>query len=264
MRVKLLDMTPDAENILYAAARQCYNEGWVGDHVNGHYPGTFSKKPLKGDKPSQKEINENSVSIENKVKLIDHILKSGHHSVLEHVKFTFLVDGISRACSHQLVRHRIASYSQQSQRYAGKGDTGNEGLGKYIIPTKIKQDPKLLATFEKFIKNVEETYDFLVAEGIKEEDARMVLPNACPTRIVITMNARALIHFFAERCCTRAQKEIRDMANLMLDLCRERMPFVYENIGPKCYDLEFCPEQSGSCGLRPSKKDLLDAYNAAR
>jgi thymidylate synthase (FAD) len=161
---------------------------------------------------------------------------------LEHATFTFGIEGISRACSHQLVRHRIASYSQQSQRYV------NAKTFNYIIPESIKRDKELKKKFEAFIKNSAETYATLSNAGIRDEDARFVLPNACETKIVVTMNARALLNFFKERICMRAQWEIRALAEKMLEECMEVAPVIFKYAGPSCETEMVCRQGKRSCG----------------
>jgi thymidylate synthase (FAD) len=153
-------------------------------------------------------------------------------SVLEHAVFTFSVKGISRACSHQLVRHRIASYSQQSQRHVDP--TKNRDW--YVTPKTIAekfneiQRDAIGVRYHSMMKRLAEFYSELVVYGVPEEDARFVLPNACKTNIVITMNCRELRHFFKLRCAKKAQWEIRDMANRMLGLCMKEAPTIFGDI----------------------------------
>lgn len=173
----------------------------------------------------------------------------GHASVLEHVVFTFGVEGISRAASHQLVRHRIASYSQQSQRYV----TADFG---YVTPGTIgeadgrrgkKGDAGLAAQFHDHMERSAALYAKLVEGGIPAEDARFVLPNASETRILVTMNARELHHFFALRLCRRAQWEIREAALRMFRLAAGHAPLLFEGAGPGCVRGK-CPEGEFGCG----------------
>ena len=163
-----------------------------------------------------------------------------HESPLEHSVMTFHIT-CSRACSHQLVRHRIASYSQQSQRYVKIDDL------PVIVPPSFSGAE---LAFRVAMRNAWEDYKFLIDNGIPAEDARYLLPNAVATHIVVTMNLRSLRHFFAERCCNRAQWEIRDIANQMLDICKKVCPVVFENVGPHCMKLKRCPEAK-PCGKRP-------------
>lgn len=178
---------------------------------------------------------------------LDHALASGHDSVLEHASFTFSIEGISRTCSHQLVRHRMASYSQQSQRYVKM-----DGF-EYVIPESIEYATD--DVFNEFISlmiALERSYKSFVDRGIPEEDARYILPNACTTNLVVTMNARELRHFFSLRCCERAQWEIRELAEKMLALVKEVAPTIFEDAGPRCKALGYCPEKRG-CGKMPKK-----------
>lgn len=172
--------------------------------------------------------------------LIRKLVKMGHLSPLEHASFTFSVDGISRACSHQLVRHRIASFSQRSQRYVSE-----DGFG-FVIPPGI--DDATLLIFRGAMRDLQKAYNRLIGFGIPKEDARYVLPNACETKLVVTMNARSLLHFFKVRCCRRAQWEIRRLAREMLAEVRKVAPVLFEKAGPKCETEGICPEGTMSCG----------------
>lgn len=156
-----------------------------------------------------------------------HAIGSGHESVLEHAAFTFAVEGISRACSHQLVRHRMASFSQQSQRYVRMSHF------EYTIPGSV-EGKGVADLYRDHIERAEALYDELIAKGIPPEDARYILPEATHTNIVITMNARELRHFFSLRCCKRAQWEIRELAETMLELCKREAPEIFADAGPPC------------------------------
>lgn len=188
------------------------------------------------------------VSPEYAKKLIKALIESGHESPLEHSSFTFAIEGVSRALTHQLVRHRIASFSQQSQRYV------KEGGFDFIVPPKIKSDKEAYKKFLDAIEYSRKAYDEMLKIA-PAEDARFLLPNACETRIIVTMNARSLYNFFARRCCTRAQWEIRELADKMLFLCREIAPDLFP-YGAICERLGYCPEKQ-SCGKFPLKKDAL-------
>lgn len=182
-------------------------------------------------------------------------LRSGHESVLEHAVYTFEVKGVSRALTHQLVRHRIASYSQQSQRYVVMYPF------KYITPKSIEDNEKASEIYRNAMMNLVSAYnDLIVLCDIDIEDARYILPNACTTNIVITMNARELRHFFALRCCERAQWEIRELANKMLKICREVSPTIFEDAGPSCVRDGFCRE-SKSCGRAPKLEKVLEVMD---
>ena len=182
--------TPDPDRTVAIAGRLCY-------------------APV-----SAAELNEH-MSDEDVSKLVRILVRSGHHSALEHASFTFAVDGVSRACTHQLVRHRVASYNQQSQRYVNFSADDS-----FIVPPSIQANAEARQVFLDAMRQARVAYDRLVELGMAEgrakesvqEDARFVLPNAAETKIVITMNARELRHFFAVRCCNRAQWEIRALA----------------------------------------------------
>jgi thymidylate synthase (FAD) len=228
MRVQLLTHTPDPEQVAAAAARLCYSDASISQLLE--------------------------LAPEQAPKLLRKILDMGHLSVLEHASFTFGIEGISRACSHQLVRHRIASYSQQSQRYVS-----HEAPFEAVVPESIAAHPELAARFDQHLAVVHDLYRELLAAGIPAEDARFVLPNAAATKLVMTMNARELHHFFALRCCRRAQWEIRAMAREMLRLARQAAPLLFADAGPGCLR-GACPEGKMTCGelvaVRKEYKEL--------
>jgi thymidylate synthase (FAD) len=234
LKVKLLSSTQNALSLIYAACRQCYSAEFAGDIY----------KKAKED-PEKME------------KFITKIVASGHESPLEHVKFTFAIEGVSRALTHQLVRHRLASYSQQSQRYV------KESNFDYIIPPTIKKDPQALKEYKDVLGRIQDGYNRLLQllqeKGIVGEkanqDARFVLPQGSETKIVVTMNVRELIHFFSLRCCSRAQWEIKALADNMLAICKKELPAVFLNAGAKCEALKYCPEgEKFTCGRYPVKK----------
>lgn len=235
LRVELLSRTPDALALIYAAFRQCYHAGFVAD---------MWPRLLSGE-----------IGREAQSDFVSKVLESGHDSPVEHVSFSFAIEGISRACSHQLVRHRLASYSQQSQRYVDESDMD------FILPPAIAHIPEARARFEAFMAEVGVAYrdlkGILDAHGRKEkskEDARFVLPQASETKVVVTMNCRALLHFFHLRCCRRAQWEIRAMAEAMLNICRQELPAIFATAGAKCESLGFCPESERfACGRYPTR-----------
>ena len=214
--VILIAHTPEAEKVVAMAAKICYAKD-------------VSIKKL------QKKINDNDVSA-----FITKLLESGHESPFEHISFTFGIEGISRACSHQLVRHRMASFSQRSQRYCFE-----DGFN-YIEPEDINENENEDKIFRDFMKHSKEVYSKLIDKGVKPEDARMVLPNACETKIIVTMNARELLHFFKLRCCKRAQKEIREVAFMMKNICRKVAPNIFQYAGPNCLK-GYCTEGEKSC-----------------
>ncbi len=209
--------TPDPERVVARAARVCYS---------------FS--------PPQE------VSIEEARRLIRELISRGHHSVLEHASFTFLIQGLSRIASHQLVRHRIASYSQQSQRYA------DLTKASFVTPPLIDENPEALEIFQEVVKTSLKAYNKLVELGVPREDARFVLPQAVKTNLVFTANARELQHFFSLRLCNRAQWEIRELAFRMLKIVKEIAPSIFEEAGPPCLR-GVCPEGEKGCG-HPWKK----------
>ena len=188
------------------------------------------------------------------------LVGSGHHSALEHASFTFAVDGISRACSHQLVRHRLASYNQQSQRYVRFG-TGDD----FVVPPNIDVVPEARAVFMEAMEQARDAYDRLVEIGLDQgysnetvqEDARFVLPNAAETKIVVTMNARELRHFFRVRCCRRAQWEINRLAWAMRHLATLVAPTLFEKTGPGCA-IDSCPEGKMTCGTEYSEVEIQE------
>lgn len=224
--VSLITSTPEPDRLVAASARVCYSAGSASD--------------LAG-----------SMTAEEASRLLKHLRQSGHLSPFEHASFVFAVDGISRACSHQLVRHRIASFSQQSQRYV------RAEKPEYVIPGTVEAVPEACTAFRAALKVAYETYGKLMALGIPAEDARYVLPNASATHLVVTMNARELLHFFSLRLCKRAQWEIRELARQMLVLSREKAPCLFSVAGPSCVTEGACAE-TRPCGSPYScMEDLL-------
>lgn len=222
LQVTLLTHTPEPEKVCALAARTCYS--------------ALEMEELQS-RVSQKEQGE----------FLKRVLASGHDSILEHASFTFTVQGVSRALLAQLTRHRIASFSVQSQRYVSLA----EGFG-YIVPPRIAAlGPQARAEFEGQMAQMQAWYaawqEKLGAGEGANEDARFVLPNACETHITFTMNARELLHFFSLRCCTRAQWEIRALAAQMLRLCKAAAPVIFSSAGPGCLR-GACPEGAKSCG----------------
>lgn len=238
MEVKLTNLdASEALDKLYTACRTCYNAGT---------PNTMYDE-LKGAEQTDEKNAE-------KIKLINHIIKSGHTSVLEHQQLTFLVSGISRAASHQLVRHRIASYSQQSQRYVEFKD----GKFDYVMPNSIITNQDCRDVFFELMDQISEAYSFFTEHGIKAEDARSVLPNATCTNIVVSMNLREFMHFCRERMCTCAQGEIRSMVVQMRNKVVNELPFLASYLGPKCEYLGYCNEsKSRSCGRKRLRAEVI-------
>ncbi len=222
MKVVLLSYTKDAERLCAAAGHSCYSRKPASELLE-----TLPDEKLSG--------------------VIDSVMDSGHHSVIEHASFTFSIEGASRSLTHQLVRHRLASYSQQSQRYVSLKEPS------YVIPETVKGDKELEKEFREAMESAWKVYRKL-AEKVPIEDARYVLPNACTTNIVVTMNARELWHFFTLRCCNRAQTEIRMVADEMLRQAKNATPKLFKNAGPPCVRGK-CPEGKMSCG-KPRKGEF--------
>lgn len=247
MKVELIAYTPNPDAVVAAAAKLCYSKSGVSD--------------------IQQKLDDKETE-----RFVQMLVDMGHESPVEHCSFTFAIEGISRACSHQLVRHRIASYSQQSQRYVSLNNF------EYIIPPEIENDSEIKQDFINamdeckkhyniiFEKLCERYYNEHIKDGMSEkaakskaekkaaEDARFVLPNACETKIVVTMNIRSLFNFFRHRCCNRAQWEIRALAEKMLMLCKEKAPVLFKKAGPGCV-AGVCPEGKMSCGKMNEMKD---------
>jgi len=225
-QVTLLSYTPEPEKVVAAAARLCYSK------KNGN------------------ELMEDFTSAQVE-EFLKKLVDLGHESPFEHASFCFSIDGISRACSHQLVRHRVGcSYSQKSQRYVK--ETGFS----CIEPNSIALKPEADKLFRETVDKVQEAYDALLALGVPAEDARFLLPNAASTSLVVTMNARSLMHFFELRCCTRAQWEIRFIAKEMLRQVKEVAPLLFAKAGAPCLKKGFCPEGKMSCGIAPTIEEL--------
>jgi thymidylate synthase (FAD) len=249
MKVELLRYTPDGEKLIASAAKLCYSPVGIDD------------------------IEEN-LTEENVQKFLDMLINMGHESPIEHVTFTFAAEGVSRTLTHQLVRHRIASYSQQSQRYVKLEQF------EYIVPPSIEKDERAKKLFEEAMRKDQEYYNKiteilyennlkeLLKDGVNEkqarhqaekmaiEDARYVFPNACETKIVFTMNARSLMNFFRLRCCNRAQWEIRNLAIEMLKLVKGVYPTLFKNAGPSCV-IGPCPEGQMTCGKIKEVREMF-------
>ena len=240
MKVTLLAHTPDPEKIVAAAAKLCYSESGVENILDG-------------------------LDSEKTEKFLNMLMSLGHQSPIEHVSFTFGIEGVSRALLAQFTRHRIASYSVKSQRYV------KEGMFEFVTPPEIANNEKAKELYIKTMEADQKAYDELAevlfekhyndllasgkdekeakraAEKMAIEDARFVLPNACETKMVVTMNARSLMNFFNHRCCTRAQWEIRALADDMLKLVKEVAPTLFKKAGPSCV-AGACPEGKMTCG----------------
>ncbi len=219
MHVELVSHTPEPERLVAAAARLCYS------------PRGATGLLAAMDK-------------DEAARLLRLLLARGHESPLEHITFTFAIEGVSRVLSHQLVRHRIASYSQKSQRYV------NEEHYTYIIPPSIAAVPVALARYQECMRDLQQAYHELQGM-VPREDARYLLPNACETKLVCTFNARSLLNFFRLRCCSRAQWEIRELALAMRERVRETAPLIFDHAGPTCETEGVCYEGAMSCGRAP-------------
>ncbi len=220
LKVKLLSYTTNPEQNVVAAIRQCYSQ--VG----------------------AKEIKQKT-NKETMIRLIRQVIASGHTSTLEHASFTFSIEGVSRVTEIQLIRHRIgSSYSIQSGRYVKRGEA------QYVVPPAILgSDKKILTKVKKHFENTQKLYNELIDLGIKAEDARYCQPQSLKTKIVLTMNVRALMHFFNLRCCRRAQWEIQEVARQILKIVKKKAPIIFENAGPSCVSSGVCWEGNMSCGL---------------
>ncbi len=248
MKVTLLAHTPEPEKIIASAAKLCYSAATIDDVMA-------------------------KVTDEEASRFVNMLASYGHESPIEHVTFTFGIEGVSRALLAQITRHRIGSFSVQSQRYV------REGLFEYVTPPEIEKLPEAKQLFVKAMENAQKSYDDiaailkeehiknLMAEGMDEksatrvaekkaiEDARFVLPNSCDTKMIMTMNARSLMNFFHHRCCNRAQWEIRELAYQMTELVKEVAPSLFKYAGPSCIH-GACPEGSMTCGKMKEMKKL--------
>lgn len=253
MHVTLITHTPLPEHTIASAAKLCYSPATIGDIREG-------------------------LTEEKAASFVDMLSEIGHESPIEHASFTFGIEGVSRSLLAQITRHRIASFSVQSQRYVA------EKQFEYVLPPEIAAIPEAEAIYRQAMdedqKHYEELTELLkakhlsafLADGMEEkaaaraaekkaiEDARFVLPNACTTKMVVTMNARSLINFFHHRCCNRAQWEIRELADQMLALCLEVAPHLFKKAGPPCVS-GACPEGKMSCGKLP---EMREKYRAMR
>lgn len=234
MKAKLIAMTPKPIDVMWMAARTCYASASPVNMWNDFIEASYTN------------------AIDKRGKLVEQVLSSGHLSVAEHVNFMFVIEGISRACSHQLVRHRHCTFSQQSQRYVKFDD----GEFTAIVPSSIKQNKEAQEVFDETMKAVSIAYAKLVDLGIKAEDARSVLPNACATNLTITLNYRELMHICNERLCTRAQTEIRQLTKLMVEEVKKQDGRLSQYLVPKCEIDGFCKEHK-CCGRKPTLKSIM-------
>ena len=219
MNVKLIGFSPNPEKLPAMAAKLTHSK----------------TKPEDLSQSSEKELSN----------ILEHVVKLGHTSVVEHTSFSFAISDVSRSLTHQLVRHRIASYAQQSQRYV------NLNKPNYVVPPKILKDKDMRKAYEETMIKIWFQYNNLIDLGIPAEDARYVLPNATCTNIIVTMNARSLLNFFELRCCLHAQWEIRTLANKMLQEVKKVAPTIFKNAGPQCKTKGVCSEQKKDCPFYP-------------
>ena len=254
INVQLISHTPNPEQVIATAAKLCYSASDIGSLYNGLTP-------------------------EKSAEFVNKLVNMGHASPLEHVCFTFGIEGISRCCANQLVRHRIASYSQQSQRYVNMNDF------QYVVPHSIESNDTIKELYNKKMEEIAECYNLInhlltihfenqmIANGedkdvarkkavkMANEDARYILPNACETKIICTMNARSLYNFFSLRTCRRAQSEIRELAEKMYKIVYKLAPTLFSHAGAPCVVTGRCPEGSLSCG---HMKDMQERYKRIR
>ena len=240
MQVKLLAYTPDPEKTVACAAKLCY----AAADIDTVYEGLIEEKTAS---------------------FLEMLQSIGHESPIEHASFTFGIQGVSRSLLAQITRHRIASFSVQSQRYV------KEDGFQFVVPPEIEKIPEAKEEFLRAMEEDQRHYERLtqllqekhkaelMAAGEPEksaqrkaekraiEDARFVLPNACATKMIMTMNARSLLNFFSNRCCNRAQWEIRELATQMLKEVKAVAPHLFEKAGPPCLR-GACPEGKMSCG----------------
>lgn len=253
MKVTLITHTPIPEKIVASSAKLCYSAATIDTLMDG-------------------------LTEERSAAFVDMLSEIGHESPIEHASFTFGVEGVSRSLLAQLTRHRMASYSVQSQRYV------REKMFDYVLPPEIEAIPEAAEEYRRAMEEDQAHYDRLTAilkdkhlkdmldAGMDEkeanraaekkaiEDARFVLPNACATKLIMTMNARSLMNFFHHRCCNRAQWEIRELAEEMYKLCVEAAPHLFRKAGPKCVH-GACPEGKMTCG---KAKEVREHYASLR
>ena len=240
MKVRLVSYTPSPQKLISVAAKLCYSVNDIETVI-------------------EKTTNEQSKDF------VENLLDYGHESPIEHVCFTFAIEGVSRALLAQITRHRIASFSVKSQRYV------REDNFSFVVPPRVEENEEAKKVYLELMKNSKDCYsrllkilskkekDELIEKGLEPElaekkasksyaeDARFVLPNACTTQFILTMNARSLLHFFKLRCCNRAQWEINKLACYMLKLVYRVAPAIFRNAGPSCLR-GFCNEGKMSCG----------------
>lgn len=246
IKVKILEHTPNPEKVIACAGKLCYSPVGIDE--------------------LQEDLTEENVN-----KFIKRLMSLGHESPLEHISFTFAIEGVSRIVEQQMTRHRIGcSYSIQSGRYV------NRENAEFIIPKEIECDEDLREIYNTWCEKSKIVYmdltnklkDKYIKQGMNEsqsekkavENARYAFPNSLGTKIIVTMNMRSLLNFFSHRCCDRSQDEIRELAKEMLKQCREISPLLFNKVGASCVNLGYCPENNMSCGKFPTKNQVLKFY----
>ena len=251
LKVYLIAHTPMPEKVVSAAAKMCYSDAGADALLDG-------------------------MTDEAADRFLHMLSELGHESPIEHASFTFAIEGVSRSLLAQITRHRIASFSVQSQRYVRKDAFA------YVVPPEIAKNEEALSLYKETMDLLQQRYDRLAeilsqqrraefeAQGLSDrqvsqkaekaaiEDARYVLPNACETKMIMTMNTRSLLNFFRLRCCNRAQWEIRELAWQMLALCRRAAPALFEKAGPACL-FGPCSEGKMTCGRADEVRRRGDA-----
>lgn len=241
MKVTLIQKPQNPLDVIYTAARTCY-----------------SAKQIHEIWKDAKNTNQ-----EKKEQLVRSVLESGHLSILEHVSYTFAVDDIIRIITQQLVRHRVAAYSQQSQRYVKMGDL-LDAIEKNAPPiirhSKSAMEAYMVAA-KQALDNYNHIFEQLISEGYSQEqaaeNARNALPNCCPSNIMFTMNLREFIHVCGVRRCSRAQDTIQELFDWVFEIINDDFPFIGPWLEPQCRRLGYCPETRNSCGLMPLKKEVI-------
>ncbi len=227
LSVELISIPNDMIRTIYTACKTCYS----------------AKLPY--------ENFQNAPDEEKMLSLIEKVIGSGHYSTIEHIQLSFAIQNVSRACTHQLVRHRHMSFSQKSQRYVKE-----KGEFDYVIPKAIEKNPELNKKFEDFMLATSNLYQEFIDNGILAEDARSILPNAAASSLVASLNLRELIHLANLRLCTRAQLEIRMLVKAMVDEVVKKEPWLKPYLVPKCERLGYCDEDK-TCGRMKTKEELM-------
>lgn len=272
MQVKLIQMTESPIDIMWVAARTCYSEKSpikMWDEMN--IP-EVEEKGIYNEKDCENIARKHKRKINKRWNLVKKVLDSGHQSIAEHVYFTFAIEGISRACSHQLVRHRAGIvFSQQSQRYVEIKEDWDSLFDSMDETRTDEINAWLKSVADKYFVGVTEdnyneyievlcSYLYKVKQGMKPEDARNVLPNATKTNITMSVNFRELIHLCNLRLCTRAQKEIRDLFGLIVKEVKDVDKRLASYLVPQCEVLGLCTEHQ-CCRRKPSLVEVLEGYN---